>query len=242
MRLAVTDDRPEDRAELCALLDRYLRERQLKAEYEIFPCAEDLLRNFAPGRFQIAFLDIYMPGMDGMAAARRLHDADPACRLIFFTTSHTHAVESYAVRAAYYLTKPLDYPHLREAMDVVCADLLRDNCFLTVGVDHIRTELLLRDVFFMDCGAERTRLHLEGRVLMVDDRASDVLERLTADERFLCCNRNTAVNMDQIAQVLEADFLLKDGGAVPIRQRGRKAVKRSFLEYSLRGLRKGEQL
>ena len=242
MRLAITDDRPEDRAELCALLDRYFRERQLMAEYEVFSCGEELLRAFTPGRFQIAFQDIYMPGMDGMEVARALHAADPACRLVFFTTSHVHAVESYAVRAAYYLTKPLDYSYLQEAMDVVCAELLRDNRCLAIHVSGIQLEVLLRDILFMDCGAERTRLHLAEHLLILDDRASDILQRLLADGRFLCCNRNTAVNMDCISRVLESDFLLKGGETVPIRQRGRKAVKREFLEYSLRGLQRGTSI
>lgn len=238
MLIAITDDRADDRQELQELLERYFRARRLSAQYEHFSSAEDLLSAFVPGRYQIVFQDIYLSGLSGMEAARRICADDPACRLVFFTTSHTHAVESYAVRAAYYLTKPLDYPRLEAAMDVVCAGLLRDNRLLTVRCAGLEVDLLLSALLFVDCQAERTRLHLADQLLVVDDRASDVLRRLEEDGRFLPCNRNTAVNMDWIDRVLDADFLLKNGERVPIRQRGRKAVKLAFLQYTLRSLQK----
>ena len=238
MLLAITDDSSQDREELIALLERYFKQRRSTVEYACFSSAEELLDGFVPGKYQIVFQDIYLSGLDGMEAARRIHQLDPACRLIFFTISHTHAVESYTVQAAYYLTKPLDYAHLEAAMDAVCAGLLRDSRFLTVHCSGLPLDLLLRNLLFVDCQAERTRLHLSDRVVIVDDRASNVLSALSEDGRFLACNRNTAVNMDWIEKVLEDDFLLKNGERVPIRQRGRKAVKLAFLQYTLQSLQK----
>lgn len=238
MLIAITDDCPADRRELHDLLERYFHARRLQADYAYFSSAEELLESFIPGRYQILFQDIYLTGLTGMEAARRICAEDPACRLVFFTTSHTHAVESYTVRAAYYLTKPLDYPRLESAMDVVCAGLLRDSRFVTVHCSGVSLDLLLRNLLFVDCQSEHTRLHLPDQLVVVDDRASDVLGRLEEDDRFLTCNRNTAVNMDWVDKVLDGDFLLKNGELVPIRQRGRKAVKQAFLRYTLQSLQK----
>ncbi|MEG2204171.1 MAG: LytTR family transcriptional regulator DNA-binding domain-containing protein, partial [Oscillospiraceae bacterium] len=99
-------------------------------------------------------------------------------------------------------------------------------------------ELLLRDVLFVDCAAEHTRLHLMHRMILPDERVSEVFAMLSQDPRFLNCNRNVTVNMDQISKTQENTFLLKNGESVPIRQRDCGAVKRAFLQYSLRSLRK----
>lgn len=144
------------------------------------------------------------------------------------------------MRASYYLTKPLDYQRVCQALDAACAGLQRDSRCLEVRSSGISTVVLLRNILFMDCSAERPRLHLVGQLLRVDGRAGDLLEQLCDDERFLCCNRNVVVNMDQIELVQEGDFLLRDGQTVPIRQRGRAQVKRQFLQYSLKSLRREE--
>ena len=242
MRIAIVDDRPEDRAELAGLLKRYCAERRLAAETEAFSNAEAMFSVFAPGLFQILFLDIYMSGMNGMEAARRIRRDDSDCRLIFFTTSRAHAVESYAVRAAYYLTKPIVYEQLCQGMDEACRSLAREAREITVCSDGVKIPVLLSNILFLDCCNEHPRLHCSRRMLTLEDRAADILALLTEDDRFLCCNRNTAVNLDWVSRALDEDFLLKDGQTVPIRQRGRAAVKKAFLQYSLRDLRKGGAL
>lgn len=238
MRIAIVDDRAADRAELRAYLDRYCAESGLFAEYSFFPSAEALLDAFAPGSFDLLFLDIYMDKLTGMEAARIVSRADPLCRMIFFTTSHTHAVESYEVRAAFYLTKPLDYERLCLAMDTACVELRRDSRSLTLHCAGLPFPALFRDILFVDCAAERARVHLTERVVTIDERVSEVFPALLQDDRFLNCNRNVAVNMDHILSVQERDFLLRNQESVPIRQRSRGAVKKAFLEYSLRALRK----
>ncbi|MEG1774384.1 MAG: LytTR family DNA-binding domain-containing protein [Oscillospiraceae bacterium] len=238
MKIAIVDDRLEDQAELAALLERYGAQNRLSMDYRIFSSAEELLCDFRPEMFQIVFLDIYMNGMDGMQAARQLSQADPRCRMIFSTTSHTHAVESYEVRAAYYLTKPLDYTRLCTAMTAACAELLRDSRCMALHCAGLPCEILLRDILFVDCAAERTRLHLMQRLVTVDERVSEVFALLSEDTRFLNCNRNVTVNMDHIVKTQENNFLLESGENVPIRQRDCGAVKREFLRYSLRALRK----
>lgn len=239
MRIAITDDRPEDQARLYALLERECTRRKLTPEYDVFSRAEDLMRAFSPGQYQIVFLDIYMDGMTGMEAARKLYADDPNCRLIFYTSSRTDAVESYTVRAAYYLTKPVDPQYLHDAMEAACAglaDAARQICVCCCGV---KTLILLKNILYLDCCAEHPQLHLKSRVLTLDDRVADLAAQLETDKRFLCCNRSTVVNLDWVRQATEGDFLMKNGDTVPIRQRGRAAVKKAFLQYSLRGLQRG---
>lgn len=242
MQIAVVDDLEPDRSELCGLLTRYFTQRCLQAELCTFSSAEALLAVPEPEQFSIIFLDIYMAHISGMEAARVLQEKAPSCRIIFCTTSHEHAVESYTVHAAYYLTKPLDYSRLCLALDASCAGLLEDSLYITVHLQNVEARVLLRDILFADCSRERTRLHLSDRLLLPDERVSDVLGALNSDGRFLQCNRNIVVNMNWVAKVLDGDFLLKNGETVPIRQRGRSIVKKDYLSYSLKSLRKGTRV
>ena len=240
MYIAVVDDRPDDRAELIAMLTRYFAAKCVCAKYCEFSSAEEFLTDFVPGKYDLAFLDIYLGGLTGMEAARQVCRDDPRCRLLFFTTSHAHAVESYAVRAAYYLTKPLAYRQLAEALDASCAALWRDGGGLAIQVRSVETSIPLRDILYADCSARRARIHLEREVAEEANPIGEVIDILLRDERFLCCNRDIAINMDQIAQVEGGDFLLKNGERAPIRHRGKSALKKTYLEYSLQTLRRKE--
>ena len=239
MRIAITDDSAADRTALLALLKRYCAGHGLEAEFVCFSSAQKLLAAVAPRAFELLCLDIYMDGETGMEAARQINRTDPACRIIFYTTSQTHAVASYTVRAAWYLVKPVEYPLLACAMDAVCADLLSENRRVTLHSDGAALSVPLKQVLFVDCVRERAMLHLKNKSVPLDERVREVLDLLAEDERFLLCNRNVAVNMDWVERAQEGDFLMKDGQSVPMRQRGRTELKKIYLGWTLRTLREG---
>ncbi|MEA4853239.1 MAG: LytTR family DNA-binding domain-containing protein [Christensenella sp.] len=238
MRIAIVDDNLSDRQELLRLLTQYLHSNRLEASCAEFHCAEAFLADFIPRKYDLVFLDVYMAEMSGMDAARRVYAADTQCRLIFFTTSHAHAVESYDVRAAYYLTKPLAYERFASAMDSCCTNLVQNSQYLGVQVGHMETKILLCDILYADCAARKARIHLAQQDIVVDENISTVMDSLLRDKRFLCCNRNVVVNMQHITGVCQDDFSLSNGIRIPIRQRGKISVKQQFLEYSLQDLRK----
>lgn len=242
MRIAIVDDKREDRENLHTMVEQYCETRGVKAETICFASGDELLEAFRPGYFQCVFLDIYMDGTDGMETARKICRLDPSCRLIFCTVSISHAVASYEVRAAWYLTKPFSARRLADALDTALSDMLRHGRSLTVHIKGKEVSVRLSDVYFMDCSSRKTRLHLRMRTLEVDELAGDLMRELTADDRFLVCNRNTVVNMDHIDLAEEGDFLMKNGSRVPLRQRGRAPLKKAFLAWSLRELRREERL
>ena len=108
MRIAIVDDLSADSEALRKLLCRWASEQgiPLVPSPVILESGEALLAHFAPNAFDIIFLDIYMTGITGMEAARKIREQDTHCQLIFTTTTGEYAVDSYEVGAAYYLVKP----------------------------------------------------------------------------------------------------------------------------------------
>ncbi len=237
MNIAIVEDKIEDRLHLQALIEQYCAGKAISAQITCFSSGDSLMEQFQPGMFQCIFLDIYMDGTDGMDTARQIYRMDPDCRLIFSTVSLTHAVTSYEVHAAWYLTKPISTARLADAMDTVCADLQRDNRHILLHVRGTLCQVRFSEIYYIDCMNRQARLHLQDRTLPVDEAVSHLTQTLSSDPRFLVCNRNTVVNMDHIQQVSDGDFRLKNGHFVPLRQRGRAALKKEFLTWSLRELR-----
>jgi len=240
VQIAVIEDIQADQEHLVSLVERYCASRNVTAGITCFSSGDAFLKAFRPGRFQCVFVDIYMEGTDGMETARIICREDPACRIIFSTVSISHAVASYEVRAAWYLTKPIGARRLADAMDTVCLDLLHRSRALKIHVHGTPLRLPLGDIFYLDSLDRQARIHLQDRTLEADEPVGALMDTLLQDERFLSCNRNTVVNLDHVTQAKDHDFLLENGVAVPLRQRGRAALRKAYLAWSLRELRREE--
>ena len=56
---------------------------------------------------EVAFLDIEMPGMNGVELAKKLKEINPSINIIFVTGYSEYALEAYSLHASGYLTKPV---------------------------------------------------------------------------------------------------------------------------------------
>ncbi|MBR6676410.1 MAG: response regulator transcription factor, partial [Clostridia bacterium] len=74
---------------------------------ELFLSGEALLRAHAKEPFNIVFLDMIMPHITGIEAARALRKRDNTVKIVFLTSTSEFAVESYSVKASNYLLKPV---------------------------------------------------------------------------------------------------------------------------------------
>src|SRR5579864_7702189 len=77
--------------------------------------AVDLIQKLEP---ELVFLDVHMPGLDGIGAVRRLRERDGELpHFIFVTAYDQHAVEAFRLEALDYLLKPVDKGRLAETIE-----------------------------------------------------------------------------------------------------------------------------
>lgn len=83
----------------------------------------ELLADIEAGvRFDVLFLDVLMPGINGINAAREIRRYDTAVQIIFVTSSSEFAVQSYVVGAYYYQLKPIWKDSFFRLTDAVLAE------------------------------------------------------------------------------------------------------------------------
>jgi DNA-binding LytR/AlgR family response regulator len=121
--LAVDDEAP-------ALADLVFELRANPSIGEVVAVADatDALRAVRVGNFDAVFLDVRMPGLDGLELARVLQQFRLAPVVVFVTAYDAHAVDAFEIAAADYLLKPVRRERLNEAMRRVRAAVaLRDD-------------------------------------------------------------------------------------------------------------------
>ena len=108
IKIAFCDDDMEVLHQMNELLDRYRAERNEDITYAAFQSPFELLTEIEKGiRPDILFLDVVMPGQNGMDVAKEIRQYDTNMKIIFLTSSPEFAVESYSVGAYFYQLQPI---------------------------------------------------------------------------------------------------------------------------------------
>ena len=124
IKAAFCDDDLSVLNELHVLMDNYRVERNQEITYTAFHSPLELIAQIEKGmRFDILFLDVLMPGVNGIETAQEIREYDSAMKIIFLTSSAEYAVESYTVNAYFYQLKPLAGEFLQA--DGFCAQGMR---------------------------------------------------------------------------------------------------------------------
>jgi len=135
-RLLIADDEPIEREALRFFVSSYGRFSECE-EAEDGLAAVDAASRFKP---DVMILDIRMPGMDGIEAARAVRLFDGRVRIVFLTAfgELDYARAAFKVDAADFLLKPLSEESFREAMDRALSDLREAGAALASLVDALR--------------------------------------------------------------------------------------------------------
>ncbi|MCU7806414.1 MAG: response regulator, partial [Candidatus Thiodiazotropha sp. (ex Semelilucina semeliformis)] len=104
MKILVVDDETLARQRLMSLIE------ELGAPYELSGEAangEEALQHFRQQGADLVLMDIRMPGMDGLEAARQMSGSERPPAVIFTTAYEEHALEAFETAAQDYLLKPV---------------------------------------------------------------------------------------------------------------------------------------
>ena len=86
------------------------------AELTVCGGSGEALREALSTQFDIAFLDIEMPGMSGIELAKRIKSLSPATNIIFSTAYPQYAGDAFKLHASGYITKPLNRQKVMEEL------------------------------------------------------------------------------------------------------------------------------
>ena len=107
LKIAICDDREEDREIVYMYVQHFCEERLQQAEIKVFSHPDTLIcecEKFCP---HIYILDIVMPMINGIQAARELRWNQPEAQIIFVTSEKSFALESFDVNPINYILKPV---------------------------------------------------------------------------------------------------------------------------------------
>jgi len=223
--LAVDDERPalED-------LVRMLEASPTVTHVESAASADEALVALGAGeKIDAVFLDVRMPGLDGLELARVLRRFEDPPAVVFVSAFDDAAVSAFELAALDYLVKPVSRRRLDEAIDRVARQAERPASpeEETVAVDALRgggTRLLARSsILYLQAHGDYVRVASDDGRYLLRARLTDLEERWAANG-FVRVHRGFVVNLRRAVEVRPrlngtAVLVMADGAEVPIARR-----------------------
>ena len=235
IRALIVDDEPLARRGI----------RQLLAPYPdiavVGECRDgrEAVRALATVKPDLVFLDVQMPGLDGMSVIR-IHGAQRMPVTVFVTAHDEFAVRAFEAQALDYLVKPLSEARFRATIARVRERLERSRPNSRIAVPTETGELLL-DAGEIDwIGAEdyHAGIHAGRNHYRVRESLATLESRLDP-ARFVRVHRSAIVRVDGVRELQigsserEAVVVLRNGTELPVSRRRLAKVRRS-LRFSRR--------
>ncbi|MEV4312385.1 LytTR family DNA-binding domain-containing protein [Actinocrispum sp. NPDC049592] len=241
LSVLAVDDVPAALDELCRLL------RESPEVSEVAGAGDPIsaLKMIQNGRFGAVFLDISMPGLDGLELASLLTKLSDPPVIVFVTAHEEHAVAAFGIGAVDYLLKPLRAERLADTLARVAK---RATAAPESSVDAMaalpveiggRTQYVRRsDVQFVEAHGDYVRLHTKTGAHLVRMPISR-LQEYWESAGFARVHRGFLVALASVRE-LRSDAVggllaHTDLGDVPVSRRHSRELRERLLRAAQRG-------
>ncbi|PZR53918.1 DNA-binding response regulator [Xylanimonas oleitrophica] len=222
MNVAVVDDEETSRRLLASHLERYEQEHGTPLRVTTFEDGARIAEPYRP-EFDVVFLDVQMPGMDGFETARRIRELDTDVVLVFVTNMAQHAIRGYEVEALSYLVKPVPYfafsQELRRSVRRVRRGD-RDSIMLPAGGSTARVDLA--DVLYVESDKHRITVHARDRAYTLTGTLKS-FETELAGKGFFRSNSCYLVNLRHVVGVHPTSCVMRGGIELQVSRPRRRA-------------------
>lgn len=232
MRIAICDDDKLQLQHIQSELTQLLRDKRITAEVSLFSDADALIDSIHAQKADIILLDIMMPLVNGMDAAKEIRCFDQRAIIVFLTSSPEFAVESYDVKASGYLLKPISREKFRRVLE---------ECLSAVG--STPEVLVLHTAFGYKCVPLQSIECAEAqnktvRLTQTGGIIDNVSESFTGLEQHLClqkgffkCHRSYIVNMAYVDCFTTKEVVLRSGTVASIARGSYKPFHDAYFHF-----------
>lgn len=182
---------------------------ELSSEYKVVGDAasgQELIQLVKEEKPHIVLMDIHMPGINGVEAAKLCKEWIPSLQVIFTTGSDEFAVEAFNISATDYIVKPIEMVRLFTALEKskqslklpVEKESVRKNK-LTIKSNNAFFYILIEDILYIEKVGRKSIINTENNQYETLESLHEIEERLPS--HFYKTHRSYLVNLRKVVKI-----------------------------------------
>lgn len=228
LEIAIVEDRDEPLQNLVNHIARLQSDKEIECHYTVFKNGLFFIENYKP-IYDVIFMDIDMPIMNGMEAAGHLRKVDPYVPLVFITDLKQYALKGYEVEAMDFLVKPVSYASFSTMMERVQRRSTKKEEQLTLSTPQGTFNVNINDIYYVETHDHYVYYHTVTNTISFFGTLSDEEKRLSPD-RFVRCNSGYIVNLAHVKKIQDNDVYVGEN-RLPISRNKKNAFMQSLLKF-----------
>lgn len=233
MYILICDDDAAFGARIAGYVGDYFTARDIRVSAKVCTSGEQALQTPELEKYQVAFLDGDMPGMDGIDLGRHLKQKNPKILLVYLSAYLEFAPQGYTVNAYRYILKR-DMPKLLPGcLEDVIGALMDHSKTLTVHTNREKHEIPLDQIYYLESALRQIVVYgdIKNEPLCTYYGKLAELPQMLFVNGFLQVGRSDVVNMKYIRQIRNYKVELRNGVELSVTRANYAAIRSAYLEW-----------
>lgn len=228
IKIGILDDSQDAINELESYLYKFFSEKLIPFSIDKFNQGFNLLDNIK-SKYQIIFLDIDMPGINGLDVARKIREVDSSVLIVFVTNMAGCAINGYEVAAIDFLVKPIKEQQLYFCLSR-CLDKLENINYKKITIKTGDKYIVIRDdkIIYVEVRLHSLIYHTVDGDYETYGTLKE-LESLLDEKKFARCNNCYLVNLNFVESI-NGDLCNLKNAKLPISRNKKKAFVEKFVK------------
>lgn len=230
--LAICDDDADILSVVSGAIVSDFHKHDISAEVELFRRAKDLESRMRERDFELLFLDIDMPGMDGITFAKKLRAGNSRTEIIFVSNREDKVFDALRTNPGGFIRKSRFLEDVSAVIDQWMKTRPKEERAKLVVQSREKTVTVPLDtILYIECRDKTQFLHASNLPEPVEMRRSmQELEEALAPAGFLRIHKGFLVNYKFVRRLESTEALLINGERVPMSRRRVQEIRNEYLE------------
>ncbi len=236
IKTVICDDIQKDLEMIRAALNAYAETHsELHFDIDEYGTAIDVLHAMEEGKvYDIALLDICMPGVLGTDVAEEMLAKSPDMGIVFLTTSDEYAVTAFALNATHYLLKPFSQEQFNAALDRAVKKT-EDQDFLSLACVDGMYRVCVTEIVSIESQNHYLLISLSsGESLRLRMKLSQMFEEIQKYPGFIKVGASYVVNLAFVRRISRNTLEMLNRVKIPIPRRGSEEVQKKYMDFCRR--------
>lgn len=233
MNAAIVDDEPAFFSQISELLQVIASQNNVNVKIDFFKQADEFYRHYKSEKYDVLFLDIDMPDINGFELTEMLQRQDDNVKIVYITNRDDLVVYAFRYKALGFVRKK----HIENELPYAMSTLFNEikNSSKSVILTEVRSKggniksVSVDSIVYIETHGHDAYVNLlNGEQLVVRKSLSEFL-RMPEFEKFVYINSGTIVNLLKI-KLQGTNVVLPDEKVLFISRRKMKDVRDAYLK------------